>query len=47
MAVSYVALLLLVGLTVGFWQGHANSQRTSAELGTRYVQLMNSYESNR
>ena len=44
MAISYVTILLLAGVTLGFWQGRANSQRTTAELGARYVQLMNSYD---
>jgi len=47
MAFSYVAVLLLAGLAIGFWQGRLNSERTSAELGARYVQLMSSYESAR
>lgn len=45
MACSYVAVLLAAGLAIGFWQGRLNSERTTAELGARYVQLMSSYES--
>jgi hypothetical protein len=45
MAFSYVAVLLGAGLAIGFWQGHLNTERTTAELGARYVQLMISYES--
>ena len=47
MAVSYLTFLLLIGLSIGFWQGHVNSERTAAELSTRYVQLMSSYDSQR
>ena len=47
MAFSYVMVLLLAGLTIGFWHGHKNSNRVATELSARYVQLMSSFESPR
>jgi hypothetical protein len=45
MAISYVTVLLLAGLAIGFWRGQANSERAATELSARYVQLMSSYDS--
>jgi hypothetical protein len=43
-AISYVAILLLAGLLVGLWQAHATSQRTAETLSTRYVQMVDPYQ---
>ncbi len=43
-AMSYAAVLLLAGLTAGFWQGHVKSERTSQALSTRYVQMVDPYQ---
>ena len=44
LAVSYVALLLLLGLAAGFWQGHAGSQRAAERLSAQYVQAVDPYQ---
>jgi len=44
MAVSYVTVLLLAGLLAGYWQGRVGTERTAQTLGSRYVQMVSSYE---
>jgi hypothetical protein len=44
-AVSYVALLLLVGLAAGYWQARSTEARTDERLGLRYVHLVDPYQS--
>jgi|SRR5215471_14165636 len=43
LAISYVSLLLLIGLLAGYWHGRADSVRESEALGTRYVQMLDPY----
>jgi len=43
-ATVYATLLLLIGLTAGWWQGRANSERVSESLGSRYVQMVDPYQ---
>jgi hypothetical protein len=43
LALSYLALLLVVGVLAGYWQARAANERASEELGARYVQLMDPY----
>jgi len=40
LAVSYVAVLLAVGLTVGWTQANQQNSRVRQELGERYVQTL-------
>src|SRR5512140_383756 len=44
LAVSYVTVLLLVGLMAGYWQARVDNARVSRELGARYVQMMTPYQ---
>jgi hypothetical protein len=44
-AVSYVALLLMVGLAAGYWQARSTEARTDERLGARYVQMLDPYQS--
>jgi hypothetical protein len=43
-ASAYLGVLLVAGSTLGFWQGHVRSERSAAELGTRYVQMLDPYQ---
>ncbi|HVM47964.1 MAG TPA: hypothetical protein VMU04_08050 [Candidatus Acidoferrum sp.] len=45
LAVSYVTVLLLAGLLAGFWQAHATRVQTGEEMGARYVQLVDPFQS--
>lgn len=44
LAVSYMSILLAVGLTVGWAQGRLESTRVKDELGQRYVHVLNPYQ---
>src|SRR5512137_2042846 len=44
LAISYVTLLLLLGLLAGYWQARVDNARASSELGARYVQMMAPYQ---
>jgi hypothetical protein len=44
LATGYVAVLLLTGLSAGYWHARVDTTRASETLGTRYVQMMTSYE---
>jgi hypothetical protein len=44
LAVSYVTLLLVSGLFAGYWHARADTARTSQELGNRYVQMLDPYQ---
>ena len=43
LAVSYVSLLLVIGVLAGYLHGRADSARESQELGARYVQMLDPY----
>ena len=43
LATGYLAVLLLSGLGVGYWQARTESIHASEELGARYVHLMDPY----
>jgi|SRR5665213_4063795 len=47
MAVAYVAVLLVVGATVGWTQGHQANARVKSELGERYVHELDPYQAPR
>lgn len=47
LAVSYVALLLFVGLSTGYWQARDASSRTLAQMRSAYVQSVDPYQSPR
>jgi hypothetical protein len=44
LATSYLTVLLLTGLVAGYWHARLDNARASAELGTRYVQMMDPYQ---
>ena len=43
LAVSYVAILLAVGVTAGWAQAHQETMRVKNELGERYVRVLDPY----
>jgi type VI protein secretion system component VasK len=47
LAVSYVAVLLFVGLISGYWQAQGQSARAQAKLRTAYVQSVDPYQAPR
>jgi len=44
LAVSYVTVLLAVGLLAGFWQAQVTKARAAEALSARYVQMMDPYQ---
>ena len=44
MAVSYIVLLLGVGLLAGHWQAQIKSNHESETLSSRYVQMVDPYQ---
>jgi hypothetical protein len=46
-ALTYVTILLLAGLTAGYVNGHAHQQRWKAQLAVRYVRALDPYQRNR
>ncbi|HZR18113.1 MAG TPA: hypothetical protein VFE51_12530 [Verrucomicrobiae bacterium] len=44
LATSYLAVLLLAGLVVGYWQARAANARAEAQLSARYVQVVDPYQ---
>jgi hypothetical protein len=44
LAVSYVTMLLLLGLATGYWQAHQQNVQAAASLGARYVQMLDPYQ---
>src|SRR5438552_11799026 len=44
LAVSYVAVLLLVGLLAGYWQAQVEKTRTMETLSSRYVGMVDPYK---
>ena len=47
LAASYVAVLVAIGVTVGWAQAHQNSARIKDELGQRYVRVLDPYQAPR
>lgn len=47
LAVSYIALLLVIGGTAGWTQAHQTNARVKSELGERYVHELNPYQATR
>ena len=47
LAVSYVAVLLVVGASVGWAQARQEKARASGEMSLRYVQSVDPYQSSR
>ena len=43
LALGYMTLFLVLGLTAGYWQAQAHNARDSQELGARYVRMMDPY----
>ena len=43
LAVSYVTMLLAVGLAAGYWHARMDNAQTADQLGARYVQMMDPY----
>jgi hypothetical protein len=46
-ALSYATFLLVAGLTAGLWQAHVDTERTAAALSTRYLQMIDPYQTPR
>jgi hypothetical protein len=44
LAVSYVTVLLLVGLAAGYWHAQQESAHGVEQLGARYVRMMDPYQ---
>ena len=44
LAVSYVAILLVIGVTAGWAEGRQGSARMRNELGQRYVNVLDPYQ---
>ena len=42
-ALSYVAILLLVGLAAGAWRAHGRAVQDHTDWGARYVQMVDPY----
>ena len=47
LAVSYVTVLLAAGLLAGFWQAQVTKARAAETLSTRYVQMVDPYQTPR
>lgn len=43
-AVAYVSILLVSGMTTGYWQAWQTTSRLDDQLGTRYVQAVDPYQ---
>jgi hypothetical protein len=43
LALSYVTVLLAVGLAAGYWHARVDNAQTAGQLGARYVQMMDPY----
>ena len=43
-AFSYVAVLLLVGLTAGYWQGRVDTSKAESGWQARYIQSIDPYQ---
>ena len=43
-AVSYVTVLLALGIAAGYWQARTHTARLDHELGSRYVQSVDPYQ---
>ena len=46
-AAGYLAILLLAGLSAGYWQGQEKANSIDAQLSTRYVQAVDPYQRGR
>jgi hypothetical protein len=46
-AVSYAAVLLLLGFGFGLWQARADSERADEQFRARYVQMVDPYQTPR
>jgi len=47
LAVSYVAVLLTIGMTAGWAQARQETARVKGQLGERYVQVLDPYQAPR
>ncbi|MEO8426261.1 MAG: hypothetical protein ABI651_04030 [Verrucomicrobiota bacterium] len=47
LAASYVAIVLVVGVTAGWAQGRRENARMKDELGQRYIQVLDPYQAPR
>ncbi len=43
LAAAYVAVLLMAGLTAGYWHARVDNAQTAEQLGERYVRMMDPY----
>lgn len=47
LAVSYVAILLAIGMTAGWTQARQETTRVKGELGDRYIRVLDPYQAPR
>ena len=47
LAVSYVAILLAIGMTAGWTQARQETARVKGELGNRYIRVLDPYQAPR
>jgi hypothetical protein len=47
LAISYVAVLLTIGVTAGWAQAHQETGRVKGELGERYIRVLDPYQTPR
>jgi hypothetical protein len=45
LAASYLAVLMAAGVAAGYWHARLDNAHVARQLGSRYVRLMDSYES--
>ena len=45
LAASYFAVLIAAGVAAGYWHARLDNAHVARQLGSRYVRLMDSYES--
>ncbi len=44
LAGTYVAVLLITGMGFGYWRAQVTNERTIAQLGVRYVHMIDPYQ---
>jgi hypothetical protein len=44
LALSYVSVLLAIGIAAGYWQARVTRAHTDENMGARYVQMMDPYQ---
>jgi hypothetical protein len=44
LAASYLAVLIAAGVAAGYWHARLDNAHVARQLGSRYVRLLDSYE---